>query len=1058
MKFHAGTLARATLIASLFLCPLVRAETATPTETPTETSTPVDTATPTNTPVDSATPTDTPTNTPVVVLPSPTDTPTPSASDELASLPCRVLITPLTSEANYNPGYLSGIRGTLRVNGQDVRIDKQVDFENRLYVRAFCGDKELFPGDHKVNVTWVIDDAYAKACTDPSHGAICVEYKTESADFTLSHDFRRVAELVLRNTSTDVITVKKDKVQVQIEHIKPGFSHHATPDPGDAYRTQSMPTDYDLWGEPQPDCDLSLTGVLGAPEGALSVPCPDGNCPNDLPTYTLDNGNVQAVVFPRSREGLEPPLPVLTAKYYSSPPGYIDATGLIASLPQDPPAIVTIYGQLVYQNGMIATCALKAKQIGPGSLVKVLTHSSCELFTALRRYFFYDPKAPDNERDTPAPVSYLGDDVVYGKIHPEVPFMGLYNLMADTDGRLMRQYAGGPFTEPDLPSRFFYKAILAAHSYVKDKSGKINLGDPKLVGEFKKDDLSQVRLYPYKNAAINPGEMMVLRAHLVAVQRKNKIGNSNIRGTGEPNAIPEEIFTPKLPGEEKGDRFIPMRNDSCPAVFRVNVPEITGQPLPDEVKNADLCIVSGQEKADDILSGRITVKLEGFVPQGPVHDGRVNTFPTTLIQDPPDTPATVVKHPEDVVQCINVPSDLTPSSPPFDSFKSCFHIGWVDGTGWTWVVKRTNCPQAGSLRECSKAVLWRVAWYKMVMLASMACALKYNHHPDIGGATTHGMKITSIPLLRWYGTHGNFEWYAKTTPKTGFNCVSCYLEPLLKPGVALGPINYGWIHQFTFGTIPRELAVDRLGQVRHWGSNLCDDGKTHLEDEGGCWGRGEACDSDKNENFVKPDGTVWASTAGGNLLGSFHFTPCVDTKYDISASWSPLVVDVGGKGIQISREFEKAVSFDIRGKGAQLVDWVENPNDVAFLVRPKNGKVYSVKQLFGDDKAENGFEALRAYDSNHDGKIDKSDRRFGELRLWFDRNRNGKVDPGEIEHLEKYGVDEIYLSYNRSSNNPKAPKKTLLGSYFNRKAKRFFIVEDAYFFEYWKNGKSLTRR
>jgi hypothetical protein len=84
----------------------------------------------------------------------------------------------------------------------------------------------------------------------------------------------------------------------------------------------------------------------------------------------------------------------------------------------------------------------------------------------------------------------------------------------------------------------------------------------------------------------------------------------------------------------------------------------------------------------------------------------------------------------------------------------------------------------------------------------------------------------------------------------------------------------------------------------------------------------------------------------------------------------------------------------------------------------KNQMVQGIDELFGnfttgpDGKfAANGYAALAKYDANHDGKIDKKDPVFNQLRLWQDTNRDGIGQAGELESLVKFDVDYIDLDY-----------------------------------------------
>ncbi len=225
------------------------------------------------------------------------------------------------------------------------------------------------------------------------------------------------------------------------------------------------------------------------------------------------------------------------------------------------------------------------------------------------------------------------------------------------------------------------------------------------------------------------------------------------------------------------------------------------------------------------------------------------------------------------------------------------------------------------------------------------------------------------------------------------------------------------------------------------------------------------------ENVTRDVGTVTVTNAtypftGGtaagsnNVAGAYRVPLCPGSKLpfdSVSASWSPLIVDVGGHGIKISRTFADAKLFDIKGTGSRtLIDWPLNTHEAAFLVRAKGGKVSSIKELFGDHKAENGFEALRPFDTNKDSRVDKRDKDFKKLALWFDENRDAIAQPKEIRPLSKYGVEAIYLLY---QGNPAGgiDGKTLRGSYLSSKGNRILPVEDHYFYEYWKGGRRVAK-
>jgi Ca2+-binding EF-hand superfamily protein len=55
--------------------------------------------------------------------------------------------------------------------------------------------------------------------------------------------------------------------------------------------------------------------------------------------------------------------------------------------------------------------------------------------------------------------------------------------------------------------------------------------------------------------------------------------------------------------------------------------------------------------------------------------------------------------------------------------------------------------------------------------------------------------------------------------------------------------------------------------------------------------------------------------------------------------------------------------------------------------------------LNNGNKAANGFEALKDLDTNNDGKVDSQDSNFSSLKIWQDKNSDGKLDKGELKHI-----------------------------------------------------------
>ena len=144
-------------------------------------------------------------------------------------------------------------------------------------------------------------------------------------------------------------------------------------------------------------------------------------------------------------------------------------------------------------------------------------------------------------------------------------------------------------------------------------------------------------------------------------------------------------------------------------------------------------------------------------------------------------------------------------------------------------------------------------------------------------------------------------------------------------------------------------------------------------------------------------------------------------------SWSPisLILD---DSVDLNQEM-KVVEFNLAGNnGPGFVLWKGSSSAPLLVYDPENSKnVASAKQLFGnfafggqtgdinDFKKEgyrkpwkNGYEALSLLDKNADDKL--SGDELSSLGLWFDKNRNGKSEDGEIKTLQEEKILALYYT------------------------------------------------
>jgi len=135
-----------------------------------------------------------------------------------------------------------------------------------------------------------------------------------------------------------------------------------------------------------------------------------------------------------------------------------------------------------------------------------------------------------------------------------------------------------------------------------------------------------------------------------------------------------------------------------------------------------------------------------------------------------------------------------------------------------------------------------------------------------------------------------------------------------------------------------------------------------------------------------------------------------------SDSITPVMLDLNGNGIQ-TLALDQGTQFDLAAQGTtQHVGWVA-PSD-GLLVRDldSDGIIQDGSELFGSatvlpdgQTAQDGYQALRALDTNQDGVLDSRDTAFASLQVWVDSDSDAFTDAGELKSLADLNIASLSL-------------------------------------------------
>jgi len=825
-------------------------------------------------------------------------------------------------------------------------------------------------------------------CSSSSSG-VCVEKNTIPTSLTVkSSDYTDLGYVLYKNanvTSSDGMTLSKGTAGVSVTQ---GDSKDKVDVTGDKFVGEDLR--FHAYGEGL-SCDVNVSGVIN---DAQLVAAQCNNSSSCTPSGTVDvkNGTLifAAQLKSSSNAFISSGLSTSKVTWQGGP----DSTGTWSSMPPNQAQLVRATLLPPASAATPKYCSISAKQQAVAGIVKLNPLGDCLFFQALRSYYFLNPSGTAEQTSgySGGGISLPGIDQAYGTSKPEVPVQGILNVATKTDGHF--NIVGDQLVVPNPADRMYTSTVVTASPFDPASS---KIGDPVAYGIVDLGDYKTIQMVGIGSRLndLNPDSLIVLQSFVAHSQVS---GGVDKRGAGGVNLY---SFTPSM-----ADKIVPFVNDACLPNFQFSMPTRPDKTkLPDVLRSATLCGYSRPEKVADLRSGRLSETVLSLAPLNAAH-----RFPTGLVATSPVDPQASSSVGTAVPSSGGACWVINPSSLGGADWEDQNYQG-AAATHAITITDDNECSTVyGSVQDGGKGGLgFRRSMVAMVFGINLGCAVTL----DKSGTPVYG----DIDWDQGYDTHeGVAGSYKLPDPsKPHFGSVNCYEgTPSFSNEIAQWAYSSGAPNSFTKSSATSGIRTQTF-YIRNWGGNY-----------------GKKVD---------------------DAFGSFDVPLCPGSqfKYDtVSLSWSPLVLDLKGNGIKISRTFKRSVGFHLHNKKyLSYVDWPENVEDVAFLIRPTyKGGVISLKDLYGDTDALNGFEQLRKHDSNKDGVITKADKDYSKLRLWFDRNRNGLVDKGELESITKYSVDKIYMAYTKPLKGFGAEQRSLQSTYWNAKLGKFFNIEDMYVNEY----------
>lgn len=148
----------------------------------------------------------------------------------------------------------------------------------------------------------------------------------------------------------------------------------------------------------------------------------------------------------------------------------------------------------------------------------------------------------------------------------------------------------------------------------------------------------------------------------------------------------------------------------------------------------------------------------------------------------------------------------------------------------------------------------------------------------------------------------------------------------------------------------------------------------------------------------------------------------------------PIIYDLDNDGITL-RNRSDGVWFDMNNDGKlDQTGWTNGKDGLLVLDINCNGVIDNQSEIFGSVQSPS-YRHLLHYDSNKDKIINIQDPIWPFLKIWVDKNINGKTEEGELKNISILQIKNLNVFYNTyqyiNKNQPHEKREEINNFFYN---------------------------